>query len=104
MCTAPDLRVKDLHLRAVAQLGRAPRSGRGGRGFKSHQPENIIDTAAAAAFIFLDSGWKLEQRRRECGTLVSGGGTTRASDERTYRVDKSQLTVGNTYDDRAKSW
>jgi hypothetical protein len=27
--------------RAVAQLGRAPRSGRGGRGFESHQPDEI---------------------------------------------------------------
>jgi hypothetical protein len=26
-------------LRAVAQLGRAPGSGPGGRGFKSHQPD-----------------------------------------------------------------
>ena len=30
---APDL------VRAVAQLGRAPGSGPGGRGFKSHQPD-----------------------------------------------------------------
>ena len=28
--------------RAVAQLGRAPGSGPGGRGFKSHQPDTII--------------------------------------------------------------
>src|SRR5262245_12726495 len=27
------------HFRAVAQLGRAPGSGPGGRGFKSHQPD-----------------------------------------------------------------
>ena len=26
-------------IRAVAQLGRAPASGAGGRGFKSHQPD-----------------------------------------------------------------
>ena len=31
--SAPDL------VRAVAQLGRAPASGAGGRGFKSHQPD-----------------------------------------------------------------
>src|SRR6266576_4776292 len=29
--------------RAVAQLGRAPGSGPGGRGFKSHQPDAITD-------------------------------------------------------------
>ncbi len=29
--------------RAVAQLGRAPGSGPGGRGFKSHQPDSIND-------------------------------------------------------------
>src|SRR5438552_1527159 len=29
--------------RAVAQLGRAPGSGPGGRGFKSHQPDKIIE-------------------------------------------------------------
>ena len=28
-------------LRAVAQLGRAPGSGPGGRGFKSHQPDYV---------------------------------------------------------------
>ena len=28
--------------RAVAQLGRAPGSGPGGRGFKSHQPDELI--------------------------------------------------------------
>lgn len=28
--------------RAVAQLGRAPASGAGGRGFKSHQPDSIF--------------------------------------------------------------
>src|SRR6266705_1552973 len=30
-------------VRAVAQLGRAPGSGPGGRGFKSHQPDKIIE-------------------------------------------------------------
>src|SRR4051812_40577106 len=30
-----------LQERAVAQLGRAPASGAGGRGFESHQPENF---------------------------------------------------------------
>ena len=34
---APDL------ARAVAQLGRAPASGAGGRGFKSHQPDFAQD-------------------------------------------------------------
>jgi hypothetical protein len=32
-----------LLVRAVAQLGRAPRSGRGGRGFKSHQPDYVSE-------------------------------------------------------------
>src|SRR5436853_5470099 len=34
--------------RAVAQLGRAPASGAGGRGFKSHQPEfcDFVSTSA----------------------------------------------------------
>ncbi len=31
----------DDSVRAVAQLGRAPGSGPGGRGFKSHQPDNL---------------------------------------------------------------
>src|SRR5437764_10889450 len=30
---------RDYSVRAVAQLGRAPGSGPGGRGFKSHQPD-----------------------------------------------------------------
>ena len=30
-----------MKLRAVAQLGRALRSGRRGRGFKSHQPDAV---------------------------------------------------------------
>jgi UDP-3-O-[3-hydroxymyristoyl] glucosamine N-acyltransferase len=29
-------------IRAVAQLGRAPGSGPGGRGFKSHQPDLLL--------------------------------------------------------------
>ena len=33
--------------RAVAQLGRAPGSGPGGRGFKSHQPDKIHTAARA---------------------------------------------------------
>jgi hypothetical protein len=33
--------------RAVAQLGRAPGSGPGGRGFKSHQPDKIYTAARA---------------------------------------------------------
>ena len=33
-------------MRAVAQLGRAPRSGRGGRGFKSHQPDYMSEVKA----------------------------------------------------------
>ena len=35
---ARHVRLADL-IRAVAQLGRAPGSGPGGRGFKSHQPD-----------------------------------------------------------------
>ena len=38
---APDL-VSPAHVRAVAQLGSAPRSGRGGRRFKSCQPDSSI--------------------------------------------------------------
>ena len=30
-------------IRAVAQLGRAPGSGPGGRGFKSHQPDLVFE-------------------------------------------------------------
>jgi hypothetical protein len=33
-----------IEVRAVAQLGRAPASGAGGRGFKSHQPDKIAST------------------------------------------------------------
>jgi len=36
------VRLADL-IRAVAQLGRAPGSGPGGRGFKSHQPDSTND-------------------------------------------------------------
>src|SRR5206468_6846123 len=36
----------DDSVRAVAQLGRAPGSGPGGRGFKSHQPDNLCCEAA----------------------------------------------------------
>ena len=35
----PDLTLGGFFSRAVAQLGRAPGSGPGGRGFKSHQPD-----------------------------------------------------------------
>ena len=38
---ARHVRLADL-IRAVAQLGRAPGSGPGGRGFKSHQPDLVI--------------------------------------------------------------
>ena len=34
---------------AVAQLGRAPRCGRGGRGFKSRQPPQVIEDSPAPA-------------------------------------------------------
>src|SRR5438477_8431883 len=34
-------------VRAVAQLGRAPGSGPGGRGFKSHQPDNLNAVSVA---------------------------------------------------------
>src|SRR6266581_4838582 len=41
-------------VRAVAQLGRAPGSGPGGRGFKSHQPDKTSTTARPnAALRFL---------------------------------------------------
>lgn len=36
--------------RAVAQLGRAPGSGPGGRGFKSHQPDSV-DAASVAVLV-----------------------------------------------------
>ncbi len=36
--------------RAVAQLGRAPGSGPGGRGFKSHQPDSV-DGASVAVLV-----------------------------------------------------
>jgi hypothetical protein len=48
-------------MRAVAQLGRAPRSGRGGRGFKSHQPD--------------DMSWSKHESRRFCTTRASYGFT-----------------------------
>ena len=35
-------------VRAVAQLGRAPASGAGGRGFKSHQPDEKYSTGTSA--------------------------------------------------------
>src|SRR2546430_1025763 len=51
-------------IRAVAQLGRAPASGAGGRGFKSHQPDKksittshvLLNEIAAKAFF----QWKLQ--------------------------------------------
>ena len=39
----------DSFSRAVAQLGRAPGSGPGGRGFKSHQPDFNSDCRVVAA-------------------------------------------------------
>src|SRR4029077_5453209 len=43
-------------LRAVAQLGRAPRSGRGGRGFKSHQPDLLC--TLTSQLIYADRYWE----------------------------------------------
>src|SRR5205814_8820282 len=41
-------------IRAVAQLGRAPGSGPGGRGFKSHQPDSV--NAVSVAVLGLSTG------------------------------------------------
>src|SRR5437762_12003633 len=41
-------------VRAVAQLGRAPGSGPGGRGFKSHQPDSV--NAVSVAVLGLSTG------------------------------------------------
>ena len=38
-------RLRRQKVRAVAQLGRAPASGAGGRGFKSHQPDKTSSPA-----------------------------------------------------------
>src|SRR6267143_5819330 len=46
--------------RAVAQLGRALRSGRRGRGFKSHQPDHSLDA-------------RMRTRSERC-SILSGGG------------------------------
>ena len=45
--------------RAVAQLGRAPGSGPGGRGFKSHQPDFNSDCRVVAAAT--DREFKIDQ-------------------------------------------
>ena len=37
-------------VRAVAQLGRAPASGAGGRGFESRQPDSILGTRQDSFF------------------------------------------------------
>src|SRR5437667_12097076 len=49
---ARHVRLADL-IRAVAQLGRGPGSGPGGRGFKSHQPDviNFLRAVAAATAV-----------------------------------------------------
>jgi hypothetical protein len=41
--------------RAVAQLGRAPGSGPGGRGFKSHQPDRIVNTLEERVAVLVSS-------------------------------------------------
>src|SRR5437762_1808650 len=49
--------------RAVAQLGRAPGSGPGGRGFKSHQPDKIIEAQTMFHCYVLSSEKRSEERR-----------------------------------------
>ena len=55
-----------VQLRAVAQLGRAPGSGPGGRGFKSHQPDaNDSPFRVSYCYVLRSFSIRSEAARRE---------------------------------------
>lgn len=51
-------RIFALNVRGVAQPGRAPRSGRGGRRFKSSHPDRHKGDARTSPFFICSAQWK----------------------------------------------
>ena len=60
-------------LRAVAQLGRAPRSGRGGRGFKSHQPDFPRFQRIVTAAHYMSKPLSVGDKAPDFSTTAVGG-------------------------------